>query len=88
MEKSSRRAAGNKQKKKKLCKNVHIRLGMRLQGYKNIYNTLLYTQLITFESDEYHSAVAKTVQEAKALVEEGFEYVCTHNDIMLFRKRK
>ncbi|MFQ6068697.1 MAG: hypothetical protein ACE5KD_04045 [Candidatus Bathyarchaeia archaeon] len=71
-----------------MCKNVHIRLGMRLQGYKNIYNTLLYTQLITFESDEYHSAVAKTVQEAKALVEEGFEYVCTHNDIMLFRKRK
>ena len=43
--------------------------------YKNIQNMLLYTQLITFESDEFHSAVAKTVQEAKALIEEGFEYV-------------
>ena len=61
---------------------------MKLLGHKNIQNTLLYTQLITFESDEYHSAVAKTVDEAKTLIEEGFEYVCTHESLMLFRKRK
>jgi len=61
---------------------------MKMLGHRNIQNTLIYTQLITFESDEYHSAVAKTIDEARAMVEGGFHYVCTHNDVMLFRKRK
>jgi hypothetical protein len=34
------------------------------------------------------SAVATTVDEARKLLEEGFEYVCQKDDIMLFRKRK
>jgi hypothetical protein len=42
----------------------------------------------SFEGGEYHSAVAKSVEEARKLVEEGFEYVCEKDDIMLFRKRK
>jgi hypothetical protein len=61
---------------------------MKLLGYKNMESTLVYTQLINFESDEYHSAVAETVEEAGKLLEEGFEYVCQRDDIMLFRKRK
>jgi integrase/ribosomal protein L37AE/L43A len=61
---------------------------MQLLGHRNIKNTLVYTQLVNFESDDYHSATAGTVEEARKLVETGFEYVCTHNDIMLFRKRK
>jgi hypothetical protein len=43
---------------------------------------------MSFESDECHSAVARTVEEARKLVEEGFEYVCQKEDLMLFRKRK
>jgi hypothetical protein len=61
---------------------------MRVLGHKNIQNTILYTQLINFESDEYHSAVAKDTTEAQKLVEAGFEYVCSHDNLMLFRKRK
>jgi len=61
---------------------------MRIMGHKNIQNTLLYTQLINFESDEFHSATAKTVQEAQKLVEAGFEYVCEFSDAKIFRKRK
>ena len=62
---------------------------MKLLGHKNINNTLIYTQLIDFESDEYHSAVACNVEEARKLIEAGFEYVCTTpENIMLFRKRK
>lgn len=61
---------------------------MRLLGHKNIANTLIYTQLVEFESDEYCSAVANNVDEAKKLIEAGFEYVCSHKDEMLFRKRK
>jgi hypothetical protein len=49
---------------------------------------LLYTQLINFESDDFHSATAKTVEEAQKLVEAGFDYVCEFNEVKLFRKRK
>lgn len=61
---------------------------MNLLGHRNIESTLIYTQLISFESDEYHSAVANVVEEVRKLLEEGFEYVCQKDDIMLFRKRK
>ena len=61
---------------------------MQFLGHRNIKNTLVYTQLVDFENDDYHSATANTVQEASKLVEAGFEYVCTCNDTLLFRKRK
>jgi len=57
-------------------------------GHKRIEKTLIYTHLIRFSDEEYVSAVAKTVDEAKSLIETGFEYVCTHENLMLFRKRK
>jgi integrase len=61
---------------------------MKLLGHKNIANTLIYTQLVEFEGDEYCSAVASGLEEAKKLIEAGFEYVCNHDGLMLFRKRK
>jgi hypothetical protein len=33
-------------------------------------------------------SVASTVDEARKLLEEGFEYVCQKDELMLFRKRK
>jgi integrase len=57
-------------------------------GHSKIETTLIYTQLVNFKEDEYHSAIAKNVEEARKLVESGFEYVTTFNDIMIFRKRK
>ena len=41
-----------------------------------------------FEGDEYHSATANSVEEAKKLIEAGFEFVCKHENVMLFRKHK
>ena len=62
---------------------------MRLLGHKNIANTLICTQLVEFEDgDKYCTAVASNVQDARRLLETGFEYVCSHKDEMLFRKRK
>jgi len=61
---------------------------MKRLEHQQIENTLLYTQLVQFESNEYHSAIAENVDEAKKLMEAGFEYVCTHENQMLFRKRK
>jgi len=36
---------------------------MQLLGHKNINNTLIYTQLITFENDDFHVRVAKNLKE-------------------------
>jgi hypothetical protein len=60
----------------------------QLLGHRDIKTTILYTQLVSFESDEFHSAVAKNIEEATKLIESGFEYVCTFENTMLYRKRK
>jgi integrase len=60
----------------------------QLLGHKRIENTEVYTHLINFEDEEYHSATAQKVEEAKQLIEKGFEYVCDMEGIKLFRKRK
>jgi hypothetical protein len=61
---------------------------MRLLGHKNIKNTLIYTQLIEFEEDEFVCKVAKTVKEAGGLIENGFDFICEFDGARLFRKRK
>ena len=61
---------------------------MKMLGHRNIQNTLLYTQLITFKNDEFHSATAKSVEKAETLVQAGFEYVCDFGEVKLFRKPK
>jgi len=46
-------------------------------------------QLLDFENDEFVSKVAQNAEEAKQLVEGGFDYVCTTpENLMLFKKRK
>jgi integrase len=57
-------------------------------GHRSLLSTDYYVQLVTFESDDYTSANARTIQEAQKLVEAGFEYVCDFDGDKLFRKRK
>jgi hypothetical protein len=66
---------------------VHVK---ELLGHVNINNTLTYVHLANAVSsiDEYICKVAKDVNEAKALIESGFEYVTEFNGVKLFRKRK
>ena len=61
---------------------------MQLLGHRNTKNTLVYTQLITFEDDEYVCKAASNVKEAAELIEAGYEYVCDMETVKLFRKRK
>jgi len=61
---------------------------MQLLGHKNIKNTLIYTHLVNFESDEFTVKVAKTLDDAVKLVESGFEYVTEMDGAKIFRKRK
>ena len=61
---------------------------MRILGHKNIKNTLVYTHLVSFETDDWICKVASTVNEATPLIEQGFEYVTDVDGLKLFRKRK
>jgi len=62
---------------------------MKLLGHKSIKNTLIYTQLIEgIRDDEYVCKVARTPEEISSLIEAGFEYVCEHEGLKFFRKRK
>jgi len=71
------------------AKTKNILHVMQLLGHKNIQNTLVYTHLVNFENDEFHTAVADNVEKACKLVEAGFEYVTgEYNDGgKIFRKQ-
>ena len=38
--------------------------------------------------ENYRTEVAKTEEDARKLIEQGFEYVCTHGEAMIFRRPK
>jgi len=62
-----------------------------VQSYnpENIKNTLIYTHLIKKEeNEEYISKVATTIEEGRAYIEAGFQYVCDIQGAQLFKKRK
>ena len=61
---------------------------MHVLGHKNIKNTQIYMHLADFSSEEYMSAVAKTIDEARKLIESGFSFVCDMEGVKLFSKRK
>jgi integrase len=61
---------------------------MNILGHKNIKNTLVYTHLVNWENDEFVCKIATTIEEAKQLIESGFEYVTEVDGQKLFRKRK
>ncbi len=65
---------------------------MQFLGHKSIKNTLKYIQLeealFQRENEEFTCRAAGTVDEAKALIEAGFDYVCELSSVKLFRKRK
>jgi hypothetical protein len=51
-------------------------------------NSARLSMLGSSDNNEFHSATAKTVQDAQKLDDAGFEYVCDFDDTKLFRMRK
>jgi hypothetical protein len=62
--------------------------GMQFLGHRSIKTTLRYTQLIAFADGEYVCRIADNVDQAKQLIESGFDYVTDIDEHKLFRKRK
>jgi integrase len=61
---------------------------MEILGHRDIRTTLIYTQLVNFEGDNYHVKAAKTLKEDEELLKAGFEYVTERDGIKIYRKRK
>jgi len=61
-------------------------------GHRNLDTTLLYIQLekalFQTDSDEFMVKAVKDPEEIKGLLEVGYEYICTKDDLLFFRKRK
>ena len=64
---------------------LHI---MELLGHRDIKTTLIYTQLIPFEGDEYNSSAAKTTKKPANFWRPDSNICTTPQDVLLFRKRK
>jgi hypothetical protein len=61
-------------------------------GHKELRSTELYINIehTLFEpySDEFTVKVAEKIEDVKALLEVGFEYVCQKDGLIYLRKRK
>jgi integrase len=70
-------------------KTKDILLVKQRLGHKKIETTMFYTQLITFtDEEEYTVRFADTKEQAKDLIEHGFQYVNTIEGTAIYRKRK
>jgi integrase len=57
-------------------------------GHKKIETTLIYTQLLNLNDDEWTVKTATNVKEATEILEAGFEYIQDIDGIRIYRKRK
>ena len=65
---------------------LHVK---EILGHKSLNSTMMYTQLINFNDDEYTVAVAHSEEEEVVkLAEAGFEYYCEYEKNKILRKRK
>jgi integrase len=70
------------------AKTLKILLVQQALGHKSLLNTQIYTHLVNFDNDEYNVQIAENLEEAKKLLEAGFDYVTDIDGSKLFRKRK
>jgi len=61
----------------------------RALGHKSINSTLLYTQLVSFEGDDYDVKVAESKKEIEEFLKVGFDWFGQDKDGLVYmRKRK
>jgi integrase len=57
-------------------------------GHRRLETTLIYTQLLNLNDDEWTCKIATNTKQASELIEAGFQFVAEKDNDMLFRKRK
>jgi len=63
---------------------------MRALGHKRIQQTITYIHMITdgFDDNDFTTATAETVKDARRLIEDGYSKVDEFNGIHIYKKRK
>ena len=61
---------------------------MQILGHRSIRNTLMYTQLVDFNEDDYVARITHSEEETCQLIEAGFVFVCDFGANKVFKKRK
>ncbi len=61
---------------------------MELLGHRDIKTTLIYTQLVSFEGDNYYVKTSRMLEEDEELLKAVFEYVTERDGVKIYRKRK
>ena len=63
---------------------------MELLGHKNVNNTMIYMHLAKFESREYETAYANTLQEEDQPLKAGFDFIRFNENeqVSVYRRRK
>jgi integrase len=64
---------------------LHVK---EMLGHRRISSTMIYTHLVSFESNDYHVKTAKSLKEACALAKAGFSYFTAIQGVQVFRKPK
>jgi len=57
-------------------------------GHKTIETTLIYTQLLSVNKDEYTCRTSQNIEQDAQLIENGFEFITERDGLKLYRKRK
>jgi integrase len=70
------------------AKTRDILLVMNQMGHRQIKTTMIYTQLLNLNEDEWICKTATNIKDATTLIEAGFEYVTEIDGTKLFKKRK
>ena len=64
---------------------LHVK---EILGHKSLNSTMMYTQLINFNDNEFTVAVAHSEEELVKLAEAGIEFYCDYEKNKILRKRK
>jgi integrase len=70
------------------AKTRDILLVKQQMGHKKIETTLIYTQLLNLNDDEWTCKTAQNIKEDQELIEAGFEFVTERDGMKIYRKRK
>ena len=70
------------------AKTKDILLVKQQMGHRKLETTLIYTQLLDLNDDEWTCRTANIVKQATELIEHGFTYVTGIDGHKLFQKRK
>jgi integrase len=69
-------------------KTKDILLVKQQMGHKKLETTLIYTQLLHLEEEEYTTRIARTIEQDAELIEAGFQYVTERDGMKIYKKRK